>query len=303
MHSEHTRYFRLYPRPKFLLITPDHKKKLTRQFNKIWDDIKQEWIVPRRITEEGSLSPNSRMKLKSAIRWLAASARWKKCYSKSRKRMVPYKINQVLLTFSENMQDDNKARMILSEWIEMCKYRFDLKNYTWKAEPQERGAIHFHMATDTYMPFREVNYTWNRSLVKHGLSPITNAGTTAEPVIGIDNYESYLADYFMNDEKHEGRRKIKGKLWGCSHALSQAGKEFLLIDESEANEMQATDWQNSLYKKLQDKGDPIPDFLKFNDIYLIDEKYYKKLPDCNLKTLWNFQLSQLNPSTGNKTFW
>lgn len=303
MQKEFTRNFRLYARPKFLLITPDHRSNKTRTFLRAWDDEKKEWVVKRRKTEEGQLSPNARAKLKNSIRWLAASAKWKKCYSTKRKRMVPYKINQVLLTFANNMQDDDKAREILSEWIEMAKYRFDLRNYIWKAEPTERGSIHFHLSSDSYMPYKEVNYTWNRALIKHGLPPITMAGTTAEPVIGIDNYDAYLSDYLMNEEKHEGRRKIKGRLWSCSHALAAAGKEFLLMEEPEANDMQREHWEQSLYKKLSDEGKPIPDFLKFNDVILIEPDYYKKLPKCNLKTLWQYEMEQLKPSSGSKQFW
>jgi len=254
-------------------------------------------------TIEGQLSPNARRKLRNAIRWLVAASDWKMIYEKRHGKKVPWKINEFTLTFHDNMQDDRKARGLLSMWLEVAKYRWDMHLYIWKAEPQERGAIHFHGITNTYIPHTELKYTWNRLLHKHGLNSINDNSTDVHAVTGIKNHEVYLTDYMLNEEKHKGRRAIKGKLWGCSHALSQAGKEYLVIDEDECNMTQKENNDISLYERYILEGKEIPEFLKFTDIYLTGEQYYKHLPECNLKKLYYDQIQKLKNLKSQKEFW
>jgi len=232
-------------------------------------------------TPEGKLSDNARMKIKNAIRWLIASSNWKMCKEKGKKKR--WKINMITLTFHENFSDDNAARIMLSRWLEVAKYRWNMNLYLWKAEPQERGAIHFHISANVFVPHAELRYTWNREIRKFGLANIEDNSTDVHAILDVKSHENYLAEYFLNEDKHEGRRAIKGKLWGCSHALSQAGKEKISIDEDETKNMQRDLIHLSLYEKIRQQGREIPDFLKFNDIYLTGEKFYASLPDCPIK--------------------
>jgi hypothetical protein len=273
--------FRIYVRPSILIVAPtpssfkrdiSYTKKATR-------------------TEEGQLSPNARRKLRNAIRWLIASSQ------------VSWKVNMATLTFHENMTNDKLARTILSRWLEVAKYRWDMTDYVWKAEPQERGAIHFHLSTNIYIPHAELRFTWNRELRKHKLNNINDNSTDVHAISDIQSHENYLTDYMLNDEKHEGRRAIKGRLWGCSHGLSQAGKEYIAIDDDEANELQKDLWKKSLYQKLLSENKTIPDFLKFTDVYLTGTNYYKSLPECGIKSLYFDEIKKLKQHKRQKEFW
>lgn len=241
--------------------------------------------------------------MKNAIRWLIAGSDWKPGRDKKTGKMSKWKINMITLTFRENMQDDNKARRLLSTWLEMAKYRWDMHLYVWKAEPQKRGAIHFHISTNVYVPWQELRFTWNRLLRKNGFNEIDDNSTDVHGVFDARSHENYLSDYFLNESKHEGRRPIKGKLWGCSHALSQAGKEFITIDEDESRIMQVEEWPNSLHYKYLMEGKDTPEFLKFTDIYLTGDNYYKRLPDCNLKRLYFDEVKKLKALKSQKEFW
>ena len=243
------------------------------------------------------------MKLKNAIRWLVASSETKQVYEKKQKRKVDWKINMCTFTFAENMQDDNKAREIFSRWLEMAKYRFGLTSYVWKAEPQQRGAIHFHMSTNIYMQHTQVRFTWNRELIKHGLAKQNDNSVDIHAVTNVQSHENYLAEYFLNEDKHEGRRAIRGRLWGCSHNLSQAGKEYLIIDEQELQSMQSEMEHLSLFRKLRNENKPIPEFLKFSDVYLINGDYYKNLPECELKQLYRYDIQKLKGNQHIHEFW
>lgn len=273
--------FRIYVRPSILIVapTPSFKKR----------DIA--WTKKAKRTPEGQLSPNARRKLRNAIRWLIASSQ------------VKWKVNMATLTFHENMTDDKAARTILSRWLEVAKYRWEMHNYVWKAEPQERGAIHFHLSSNVYIPHEELKYTWNRELRKHGLNNINDNSTDVHAIHDIQSHENYLTDYMLNEEKHEGRRAIKGRLWGCSHGLSQAGKEYIPIEDHEANFMQDDMRNISLYQKFIAEGKEIPEFLKFTDIYLTGSNWYKSLPECGIKKLYFDQVKALKISKRQLEFW
>lgn len=247
---------------------------------------------PERKTHQGKLSPNARRKLKNALRWLVACSDVKQCYEKKKKDMVDYRVNLATFTFKKNMQDDNKARKLFSMWLEMARYRFALERYVWKAEPQERGAIHFHLVSGIYLPHKEVCYTWNRLLSKNGLHQPNANSTDVHAVQGVYNLEAYLTEYMMNEDKHEGRRPIKGKLWGCDHKLSQAGKKYLYVDDDDARALQESLDKFSLRHRLK----TIPEFLNFTDVYCVPSDFYQPSPGNELEILYRQELELLKPS-------
>lgn len=243
----------------------------------------------------GKLSSNARRKLLNAIKWLSLAAEVKEVYEKKHKRKVKWKINMLTFTFHENMQDDKLARALLSMWIDMAKLRFGLHSYVWKAEPQQRGAIHFHLIADVYIPHKELRYTWNRLLRKHGLNNINDNSTDVHAIINVENLIGYLAEYMCNDSKHEGRREIKGKLWGCSHGLSQAGKSYMLLDEQELKGFEQQ-WEDfNLYSIIKRSGKTPPEHLRFINVWYLPENYFSDLPDCELKSAYMAELSKLRP--------
>jgi hypothetical protein len=273
--------FSLYVKPNLLMIAPPRKRNPPPCL------IKKE----RTKTEVGKLSTNSQMKIKNAIRWLIACSDWKSCKEKGKRKR--WRINMLTLTFHENFTDDNAARIMLSRWLEVAKYRWNMNLYLWKAEPQERGAIHFHISSNVFVPHAELRYTWNRELRKFGLVNVNDNSTDVHAILDVKAHENYLAEYFLNDAKHEGRRPITGKLWGCAHALSQCGKEKINLHEDEVKFLQQDLMDRSLYKKILSQGKEIPEFLKFNDIYLTGEKYYSSLPDCPIKQNYFNEISYL----------
>lgn len=243
----------------------------------------------------GKLSPNAARKLMTAIKWMALAAEWKEVFEKKLKRKVKWKVNMVTLTFHENMKDDNLARQLLSMWIDMAKHRFNINSYVWKAEPQKRGAIHFHLITDVYIPHKELRYTWNRLLRKYGLNSIKDNSTDVHAVHSVKNLVGYLSEYLCNDSKHEGRREIKGKLWGCSHPLSQAGKKFMLVDKDELRSIEEHWKEYNLHDILIRRNGSAPEHLKFINIWYLPEGYFERMPDCETKAVYMEEIMKLRP--------
>lgn len=223
---------------------------------------------PEKKAQNGKLSYNSKRKIKNALRWLSACATDKKCYSKKLKKWMPYKINLITLTFKNNMENDKLARNLLSKWLEMAKHRFKLTHYVWKAETQERGAIHFHIVTNIYIPFEEIRFTWNRLLLKNGFDQRRANSTDVEAITGVNNIASYLCEYFTNEKKQEGRRKIDGKIWGCSHGLSKAGKLSIEIGQHYAESCHVEWIKDSLEERMRRESKIPPSFLQHIGIWV-----------------------------------
>lgn len=251
---------------------------------------------PTRTDHKGKLSPNARRKLKNAMRWLIACSSDKKGFNKVTKKWESYRISLITLTFKSNMQDDAKARMLCTMWLEMARYRWGLERYVWKAEPQERGAIHFHVAVGIYIPHTEICYTWNRLLAKHGLEQTNANSTDVHACFGVRNLEAYLTEYLMNEDKHQGRRAIVGRLWGCDHKLSQAGKLYCYLDDEDAAALRFEYAATSLQAKMNNP----PKFLDFIEVYCVDENFWRGEAEHELKKLYMEELRLLKPSVKQK---
>jgi len=268
---------------------------------------KGEWRKPlfERKRIEGELSPNAVRKMQKALKWLVWQASEKEVYEKSIGKKLKYRVNFITLSFKSNLEDDKVGRKILSMWLEMAKYRFNVGNYVWRAETQERGAIHFHLVTDVYIPYAELRFTWNRLLCKFGLGTMEDNSTDVHAVKNIKNTTAYLVKYLSDESKQEGRRKIKGRLWGCNKALSNAGKEKVVVDTWDLQVLQSDMRSYSLATKLIAAGKPIPEILKHCDIWELPEGYFEHLPECALKDIWLKEIETLRNVSRNKRlqFW
>jgi hypothetical protein len=231
------------------------------------------------------------------MRWLIAASPLKQCYEKSQNAMVEYRVNMVTLTFKKNMVDDDFARKLLGMWLDMAKHRFGLELYVWKAEAQERGAIHFHLATGVYIPYKELCFTWNRLLYRNGIRQVNSNSTDVHAITSEKNAEAYLTDYLLNEKKGEGRRPIEGRLWGCSHKISQAGKLSLHLTHEHRLAMLYDMNDLLLWNRIS-----LP-ISKFMDYYVMDEHIWKSFPDCELKQLYLQELELLKPTVRAPEFW
>lgn len=228
-------YYRLYPRPKFLLLYREPRSNYQRRLN----------FKSKTTSTSNTLSRNSAMKMRRAISWLVASAEVKKVYEKKYKKLVPWRINFITLTIpAQNGIDDRKIKRVLNAWVKYARYQHGLTNYVWKAEPQARGEIHFHIISDCYIHYSTVTYSWNRLLKKHNLIGKHEApnSTDIHAVIeqGIKDLTGYVVDYMQKKEKDEEgniKRTIKGRLWGCSRPLSKAGKGYIYLDHEDSENL------------------------------------------------------------------
>lgn len=172
-------------------------------------------------------------------------------------------VTLTLPALDHGITDHNFKAVLLHAFINSCRYKYGLKNFVWKVETQANGNIHAHFTTDCFIHWKDLRRTWNKILSKHGVISLYREkhaclsfdqyctlysngsnvsidvlrkaydygcssgwsdpnSTDVKAVYKVNDVAAYLAKYMSKNE--DDRRKIKGRLWGCSYSLSYSNR-------------------------------------------------------------------------------
>lgn len=228
--------------------------------------------------ENKIISNKSSKRLRECIEALIYTSKWKHVVVKSNGKTFWYKNNFITLTLSSKQihSDNYIVTEMLSKFLEAwCKRRAGLL-YVWKAEVQDNSNIHFHITTNTFIYWRDLQKRWNKYLSKHGYRDNCNS-TDVHAVEDKENLAKYLCSYFSKKDLYSKllkryhkiyskklilnnreytvlpkkylisiKRKLTCKLWGCSKLLSNCRST------SDYNVDSPADWK--FLEVLKDKG-------------------------------------------------
>lgn len=218
--------------------------------------------------------------------------------------------------------DEFIKRTCLMPFITALQKKFGDFSYVWKAETQDNGNIHFHLTLNAWIYHRKLREAWNRRLKavgyldeyrreqrkwhSGGFKPRPELFKTwsleqqgkaydygmrtnwSDPntidvhsVLKIDNLAAYLIKYMS--KKEDGRREIKGKIWGCSRNLSYTNKFEAILDGLGLNTDMPLD---SVFKKV-DVG---TDFVK---VLIRDKDAFEDVFPAEFKEAYNAWLASV----------
>lgn len=176
----------------------------------------------------GEISKKARRRISKTIDWMLYMAKDKELYPHKKHNALTFKLNMVTLTLcSQQIHSDNEIKSkLLNQFLVELRSVYKSKLYLWRAESQGNGNIHFHIITDKYIPWSEIRNRWNRIQNKLGYvdrfrekyKGKTPNSTDVHSIWKVKNLSAYLAKYCTKENKN---RKIIGKQWGLSTALSQ----------------------------------------------------------------------------------
>lgn len=138
----------------------------------------------------GKLSDKALKRMEDSIKWLLFMSREKKIFSRILHKTVKYRINFITVTLaSEQRHSDQKIKSELwNQFLTELRQRYNMKHYVWRAERQKNGNLHFHLLTNVFIPWDELQKKWNRIQNKLGY---------------VDRYSKYMntrcksfADYY-----------------------------------------------------------------------------------------------------------
>lgn len=220
----------------------------------------------------GLLSSGSKKRLRRAIQLICAIAEPKKAMNFKLNKEFTFRLNFITLTLpgpQGAITDREIHKRCVDPWLKKAKRRFKLRSYIWRAERQGNGNLHFHLVTDTYIPYDQLRDTWNDNLnalgfidrfeKKHGHRHPNS--TDVHAIKQVRNLAAYFSKYMAKGEKcfedlvaqppfrkakmaigkkslqaHYKRiltreeSKIGGRVWDCSANLKQKGNCELLIE-------------------------------------------------------------------------
>lgn len=218
------------------------------------------------------MTEGSRKRLNRAIAIICEIAEWKTAMNFKLNKEFRFKLNFVTLTLpgaQGQITDQEIAKKVLDPWIKKARRRFKLRSYIWRAERQGNGNLHYHIVTDTYLPYDQLRDTWNDNLnalgfidrfeKKHGHRHPNS--TDVHAIKKVRNLAAYFSKYMAKGERcseeafthppfpHRPYRplmtkkslkfrqmltreqsKIKGRTWDCSTNLKVKGNCEMLIE-------------------------------------------------------------------------
>jgi hypothetical protein len=210
------------------------------------------------------VSDKASKRIRNAVNWLASSAEKKRVFCKLDSRTYWFKLNFITLTLpslEHEITDHQFKNRLLKNFLARMSYRHGLRNYVWRVETQANGNIHAHITSDCFIHWSEIRSVWNDLLIRNGLmkSFAQKHGhsdpnsTDVKAVKSVKDIAAYLAKYFSKGDA--ARRNVSGKLWSCSHSLSDRNPCSIHLDPQDSYDV-TTPLVSSSAEALQVKSEP-----------------------------------------------
>lgn len=195
-------------------------------------------------TQVNGLSDKTRKRISKAVNWLVelSEEKWYKPPGVEYEFKVRIAFLTVTLPAAQRHCDKVITKECLNQYlVELRKYH-GVKNYVWKAEAQENGNLHYHIAIDNPVDYDKARDRWNRITEKLGyITEFEKVNGHRDPnstdihkTKDVKNLAAYLSAYMS---KKESRRPICGRDWGCSQTISRCEPVKLIEGSDERSEL------------------------------------------------------------------
>lgn len=193
----------------------------------------------RKSAYSGRVTVGMRRRVSRCIDLLLSSAVLKHVVEPSTGKGFSFRINFVTLTLSDpstKLSDRDIKKLLLDPFLKRMRYRHKLNSYVWKAERQKNGALHFHIVTDTWLPWKSIQDNWNDLQRKHGLLESYHDqferwdpnSTDVHAVRSGKEARVYIAKYLGKSGSKDDI--VQGRLWDASLNLKRAKYPTALVD-------------------------------------------------------------------------
>jgi len=200
----------------------------------------REWYGPRKAPSQmpnqfkqgnaysGQMTSGAIKRLTRCVSLLVQKSKNRMIYNPVTESRHRFRIGFITLTVAEQGGDTAKEvyQKCMAPWLRWAR-RAGMADYVWKAELQQRGTLHYHIATNEFLHWKDIRDTWNKYQRKAGyLTKFAQEkghyhanSTDVHAMRKVKNIERYLTKYM---KKGAGAAKIQGKTWDASTNLKQA---------------------------------------------------------------------------------
>ena len=212
-------------------------------------------------TYSGTQTTGVKKRKRKAIDIMLQCTEKRKVYNPILGYYVDHQIGMITLTFSDNsrfISGKEAHKTCLRPFLDWLTKTKKAKFYIWITERQKstdhegklkmsNGQLHYHIITDAFIPYDEVQKKWNYLQNEAGyLEEFYNKynhrnpnSTDIHEMKDVNDLGAYLLKYITkepdrldneSDEEFKTRVNIDGKIWDCSNNLS--GKDFFKVEHS-----------------------------------------------------------------------
>lgn len=281
--------YNIYIQPTYIVTMPEYSGINKARSHK---QLKNETNLTNN-THKGVLSKKSMSKLRNAINWLTSSAKYKRVYSKADQKNFWFKVNFITLTIPpqrECVVEEKVFKKALHAWLIYAQKYFYLKNYVWKIEAHADGRLHVHLSADTFISYRKLRSSWNKTLDHYGLldSHMEKFGnknpnsTDVHAVRKVNDVAAYLCAYMV--KKSALPASYKGRIWSCNYELSHSNKCKLQVDPTEMAACVKTLSHSAIrYAALESPPDALGQRKKIGEIFFVNTDSWSRIIKGQIK--------------------
>lgn len=191
----------------------------------------------------GRVTTHSQRRIRKAVQILSQKSKWQTVYNPITMSNLTFRLTFITLTIPDlatSLTGKESYKLLLKPFIQTMQRVHGMRDYIWKAELQQRGTIHYHITTNTFINYQHIKKRWNQLLDKAGLMNDYKAkhghsnpnSTDVHKVYNDDNIEAYMEKYISKASTTD--ESIHGKVWDCS--LSLKSNKLFTVDLTRENE-------------------------------------------------------------------
>lgn len=178
----------------------------------------------------GTVTAGAKKRMLTALDFLVQRSPKQRIFNQTTEKFFDFRLNFITLTVtnSKRLIEAHEAyEALLSKTLIYFKRKFGVKDYLWKAEKQKNGQIHYHIASNTFLPQNFVRWKWNKVCKEEGLldtfakqyGHFNPASTEVTSIVHVQDAKAYIAKEFA---KKEGKDYVvKGKVWDANDELKR----------------------------------------------------------------------------------
>lgn len=173
----------------------------------------------------GKVTKGSEKRLRKAISLLVQKSPKRRIWNPVIYKHHDFRIGFVTLTIADQGNDTaaDVYKKALAPFLRNFRAK-GMQDYVWKAELQERGTLHYHIAVNQFIHYQEIQDYWNKKqkaagyLQKFGQvhGHFRPNSVDIHSIRKVSNIEGYLTKYMC---KTDGDKGIVGKVWDASRNL------------------------------------------------------------------------------------
>lgn len=222
---------------------------------------------PTRKGYTGEVTDHTKRRIERAVDILLQLNPTRRLHNPIIEKEHDFRVSFATLTVTDqvepNMKEGNEALAIWLRHFRKPWHRKKLSepigNYVWKAELQERGTLHWHITSGSFLHHVEVCKVWNDIQRKMGWLDEFHAkhghwnpnSTDIHAVWEVKNLGGYISKYMGKkgrqiDISEMGfcqpviQESLGGKIWGCSEGLRGRARFTVKVDEVTWKKLQAS---------------------------------------------------------------